>query len=170
MTETKNKCGFNGPLPKTTTDDELYDYFIKNIYYGDLKINGMNIKVFTTPFEDNKMQGFFHLTTKTQKKLGIKIRMKESRAYFINYVAPMIKNYSKCPNCEDTKCNKIKIWTAPYKNAKRTKLLYSNDLYSYIIILEKKKSDMYIISSYLIDEPKYLQKVLKEYNEYKKAS
>ena len=29
---------------------------------------------------------------------------------------------------------------------------------------------MYIISSYLIDEPKYLQKVLKEYNEYKKAS
>lgn len=67
MTETKNKCGFNGPLPKTTTDDELYDYFIKNIYYSDLKINGMNIKVFTTPFEDNRMQGFFHLTTKTQK-------------------------------------------------------------------------------------------------------
>lgn len=69
MTETKNKCGFNGPLPKTTTDDELYDYFIKNIYYIDLKINGMNIKVFTTPFEDNRMQGFFHLTTKTQKKI-----------------------------------------------------------------------------------------------------
>ena len=33
---------------------------------------------------------------------------------------------------------KIKIWTAPYKNTKRTKLLYSNDLYSYIIILEKR--------------------------------
>ena len=57
----KNKCGLNGPLPETTTDDELYDYFIKNIYYGDLKINGMKIKVFTTPFEDNRMQGFFHL-------------------------------------------------------------------------------------------------------------
>lgn len=170
MISTKNKCGLNEPLSEFTTDDELYDYFIKNIYYGNLKINGMNIKVFTTPFEDNRMQGFFHLTTKTQKKLGMKIRMKEPRAYFINYIAPMINNFLKCPNCEDLECSKIKIWTAPYKNTKRTKLLYCNDLYSYIIILERHKNDMYIISSYLIDEPGYLQKILKEYNKYKKVS
>ena len=25
----KNKCVLNGPLPETTTDEELYDYFIK---------------------------------------------------------------------------------------------------------------------------------------------
>ncbi len=170
MTTTKNKCGLNGPLPKTTTDDELYDYFIKYIYYGNLKINGMNVKVFSTPFKDNRMQGFFHLTTKTQKKFNTKIRMKEPRAYFINYIAPMINNYLKCPNCQNIECNKIKIWTAPYKNTKRTKLLYSDDLYSYIIILERKKNDMYIVSSYLIDEPGYLKKVLKEYNKYKKDS
>ncbi len=170
MISTKNKCGLNGPLPKTTTDDELYDYFIKNIYYGDLKINGMKIKVFTTPFEDNRMQGFFHLTTKTQKTLGMKIRMKEPRAYFINYIAPMINNYLKCSNCEDLECSKIKIWTAPHKNKKRIKLLYSDNLYSYIIVLERNKDDIYIISSYLIDEPGYLQKVLKEYNKYKKVS
>ena len=170
MTMTKNKCGLNGPLSETTTDDKLSDYFIKNIYYGDLKINGMKIKVFTTPFEDNRMQGFFHLTTKTQKKFGISIRMKEPRAYFINYVATMINNYLKCPTCEIENCKKIKIWTAPFKNTKRTKLLYSDDLYSYIIILERKKNEMYIISSYLIDEPGYLENVLKEYNKYKKAS
>ena len=170
MKLTKNKCGLNGPLPKTTTDDELYDYFIKNIYDGDLRINGMRIKVFTTPIEDNRMQGYFHLTTKTKKDFGIKIRLKEERAYFINYVAPMIKNYLNCSTCDDSKCNKIKIWTAPYKQTKRTKLLYSDDLYSYIIILERKKNDMYIVSSYLIDEPGYLQNVLKEYNKYKKVS
>lgn len=166
----KNKCGLNGPLPKTTTDDELYNYFIKYICYGNLKINGIDVKVFTTPLEDNKMQGFFHLTTKTQKTLGIKIRMKEQRAYFINYIAPMINNYLKCYNCENLECSKIKIWTAPYKNKKRTKLLYSDDLYSYIIILERNKNAMYIVSSYLIDEPGYLKKVLKEYNKYKKIS
>lgn len=170
MTLTKNKCGLDGPLPETTTDNELYDYFIKNIYYGDLKINGMKIKVFTTPFEDNRMQGFFHLTTKTQKNFGIPIRMKEPRAYFINYVSPMINNYLKCPTCEIKDCNKIKIWTAPFKNTKRTKLLYSDDLYSYIIILERKKNEMYLISSYLIDEPGYLENVIEEYNKYKKAS
>ena len=169
MTSIKNKCNLDGPLPITTTDEELYDYFIKNIYYGDLKINGMKIKVFTTPFEDNKMQGFFHLTTKTQKKLGMKIRMKEARAYFINYIVPMINNYLKCSSCDDLNCNKIKIWTAPFKNTKRTKLLYSDDKYSYIIILEQNKNDMYIVSSYLIDEPGYLEKVLKEYDKYKKV-
>lgn len=162
MTSIKNKCNLDGPLLNTTTDKELYDYFIKNIYYGDLKINGMKIKVFTTPFEDNKMQVFFHLTTKTQKKLGMKIRMKEARAYFINYIVPMINNYLKCSS-------KIKIWTAPFKNTKRTKPLYSDEKYSYIIILEQNKNDMYIVSSYLIDEPGYLEKVLKEYEKYKKV-
>lgn len=165
-----NKCGLNEPLSNNISDEELYDYFIKNIYYGNLKINGMNIKVFTTPFEDNRMQGFFHLTTKTQKQFGIKIRMKEPRAYFINFIVPMINNYLKCKNCDDINCNKIKIWTAPFKNTKRTKLLFSNNKYSYIIILEQNKKDMYIISSYLIDEPGYLNKILKEYNKYKKAS
>lgn len=165
-----NKCGLNGPLSEKTTDDELYNYFIKNIYYGNLKINGMNIKVFTTPFEDNRMQGFFHLTTKTQKNLGFKIRMKEPRAYFINYIVPMINNYRNCSKCDDLECKKIKIWTAPYKNTKRTKLLFSDDLYSYIIILEKNKNDMYIVSSYLINEPGYLNKVLAEYEKYKKVS
>ncbi len=170
MISIKKQLCLNGPLPEITTDDELYEYFIKNIYYGNLKINGMHIKVFTMPFEDNKMQGFFHLTTKTQKNLGMKIRMKEPRAYFINYVAPMINNYMKCSKCNNDECSKIKVWTAPYKNTKRTKLLYSDKLYSYIIILEQSKNDMYIVSSYLIDEPGYLENVLKEYNKYKKTS
>lgn len=170
MTLIKNKCGLNGPLPNTITDDELYNYFIKNIYYGNLKINGMRIKVFTTPVEDNRMQGYFHLTTKKQNKLGMKIRIKEERAYFINYIAPMINNYLNCFSCDDKSCNKIKIWTAPFKNTKRTKLLYNDDNYSYIIILEQVKKDMYIVSSYLIDEPGYLEKVMKEYNKFKKVS
>lgn len=65
--------------------------------------------MFTTPFEDNRMQGFFHLTTKTQKNYEIKIRMKEPRAYFINYVVTMIKNYLNCSTCDDLECSKIKV-------------------------------------------------------------
>lgn len=95
--------------------------------------------------------------------------MKEPRAYFINYIVPMINNYQKCSTCDDLECKKIKIWTAPYNNTKRTKLLFNDDLYSYIIILENKKNDMYIVSSYLIDEPRYLKKVLAEYEKYKKV-
>lgn len=169
MILTETKCCFDGPLPQNFTDDDLYKYFLDNIYCGNLKIYGMNIKVFTTPIEDNRMQGFFHLTTRTQKSIGFKIRMKEPRAYFINYVPTMINNYEKCNDCINDKCNKIKIWTAPYNNTKRTKLLYTDNKYSYIIILERKKNEMYIVTSYLIDEPHYLAKVLKEYEKYKKT-
>ena len=116
------------------------------------------------------MQGYFHLTTKTQKQFGIKIRMKEPRAYFINYIPIMINNFEKCKNCNNNNCNKINVWTAPFKNTKRTKLLYTDDNYnSYIIILERKKNEMYIVTSYLIDEPHYLDKILKEYDRYKKT-
>ena len=170
MIETKTKTCFNGPLSNKLTDDELYDYFLKNIYYEDLKIYGTSIKIFTTPVEDNRMQGYFHLTTKTQKQFGIKIRMKEPRAYFINYIPIMINNFEKCKNCNNNNCNKIKVWTAPFKNTKRTKLLYTDDNYnSYIIILERKKNEMYIVTSYLIDELHYLDKILKEYDRYKKT-
>lgn len=169
MTLTKIKNCFNSPLPLSFTDDELYKYFLDNIYNGDLKIYGTNIKTFTTPIEDNRMQGFFHLTTKTQKNLGMKIRTKELRAYFINYVPTMINNFEKCKNCNNDECNKIKIWTAPYKDTKRTKLLYTDEKYSYIIILERKKNEIYIVTSYLINEPHYLKKILKEYENYKKT-
>ena len=31
--------------------------------------------------------------------------MKEPRAYFINYVAPMIKNYLNYSTCDDLECS-----------------------------------------------------------------
>lgn len=48
------KC-FVCPLHENTTDEELYDYFLENLYNGNLKIYGSNVKIFTTPIEDNKM-------------------------------------------------------------------------------------------------------------------
>lgn len=169
MISTEIKKCFNGPLDQLTSEEELYKYFLKNIYQGNLKLYGANIKVFTTPIEDNKMQGFFHLTTKTQKQFNIKIRMKEPRAYFINHIPIMINNFNECEACNNTDCQKIKIWTAPYKSTKRTKLLYTCDSYSYIIILEHNKNEYYVITSYLIDEKGYLKNILDEYNKYKKT-
>lgn len=166
MSYISNRC-FQGPLSTTTSEDELYKFFLENIYNGNLKIEGSSIKVFTSPVVDNKMQGFFHLTTKTQKKFGIKIRMKEPRAYFINYIPTMINNFKKCDFCNDSQCNKIKVWSSQHKGVKRKKLLYYDDINSYLIVLERNKNDYYIITSFIIDEPHYLEKVL---DEYKKAS
>ena len=82
----------------------------------------------------------------------------------------MINNFSECKTCDNEECPKIKVWTKPYKNTKRTKLLFSNDKYSYIVILERHKNKIYIVTSYLIDEPHYLEKILKEYRGCKKDS
>ena len=130
----------------------------------------MKIDYFTTPFENNYMQGFFHITTRTQKDLGVKIRMKEKRAYYINLIPLMINNYEKCKTCKNIECSKIKIWTSKYKDRKRIKLLYIDEDFNYIIILEKNKNKVYLISAYIIDEPGYLKNVLKEYNKNKKDS
>ena len=170
MNYINNRC-FQGPLPVTTSDDELYEYFLREIYSGNLKIDGSAIKVFTTPVVDNRMQGFFHLTTRTQKNLGMTIRMKEPRAYFINYIPVMINNYKKCNDCEGDNCKKIIIWTAQKKGKKRTKLLYcDNNNNNYLIVLERNKNDLYIVTSFLIDEPHYLEKILREYEDNKKYS
>lgn len=167
MTATEIRC-INGPLPLTLTDEELYNYFIKEVFHKKLFFNNMPIKFFTTPVEVNKIQGYFHLTTKYKKNFGIKIRMKEKRAYFINYIVPMINNSNTCSNCTVSNCTKIKVWNVPHKDTKRTKLLYYDDNYAYIIILEQKKNEYYVISSFLIDEPGYLNKILSEYQKYKK--
>lgn len=35
--------------------------------------------------------------------------MKETCAYFIKYVVPIIKNYLNCSTCDDLECSKIKV-------------------------------------------------------------
>ena len=85
----------------------------------------------------------------------------------------MINNVSNCNNCGNDKCSKIKIWTAPYNNrVNRTKLLYTNPNYNYLIILEndqKDKNQLNVVTSYLGNEPWFLSKTLKEYDKYKRS-
>lgn len=155
------------PFSKTISDDELYDFFVNNIWYGNLYFDGYLIRIFESPVVDGKVQGYFHLTTRVEKRFNMKLRLNEDRRYYINHVKFMIENYKKCENCIVDDCLKIKHWTIQYKDRKRIKLLYCTESYSYLIVLEKKKNEIYIVTSFLIDDKHYLSKILKEYEKCK---
>ena len=131
--------------------DRAYAIFKNSLMNSDIKFKNIPVKVRELPFEDNKVQGFFHVISELDKKLKIRL-YKDERVKYIPYISKMITEYDKCSTCYSN-CSKIKVWTAPYNGKiERTKFYFEED--NYIVILEKR--------------PNYYQlDVLKEYNKYK---
>lgn len=105
---------------------QIYDYFIKNMAYYDLRYNGTLVKFFDTPVVDGKWQGFHHIATRKNHKpgIGISIRMLEDRALYIPWIIPIIENSKKCTLCIDSaKCPNILCWRAKHKGKNRIKFL-----------------------------------------------
>ena len=171
MTLIKTKECFDEPLDNTLSMDELYKYFTSNIQNQELKIENFKITFLKgLNIETMRAEAFYHITTKKDNR---GIRIEEERRFYINHIVPMIDNVNNCQSCDNNACSKIKIWTAPFNNrTNRTKLLYIGDNYNYLIILEndkKIKNQLNIVTSYLGNEPWFLDKILKEYNKYKKT-
>ena len=166
----KKKMLKHNCLPEPLFDynqTQLYNYYIENIASKEIKFYGNQVRFFDTPVVDGYQQGFHHISTKENKKL--KIRIFEQRAYYINWVIPVIENVSFCLECEHVTCPKICIWSGVKKGIKRKKLLVEEDEFAYLIILEMKKNIWYVITGFLIDKSNdhdshYLNAILLEYN------
>ncbi len=144
--------------------DRAYAIFKKSLMDEEITFNNIPVKVRELPYEDNKVQGFFHIISEMDKKL--KIRMyKNERVKFIPFISRMITEHSKCNTCLNN-CSKIKVWTAPYKGKiSRTKLYFEE--YDYIVILEKRNNYYQLVSAYVVDRKDRKIDILKEYNKYK---
>lgn len=144
--------------------DRAYSIFKKSLIDSNIKYNNMPVKVRDLPYEDNKVQGFFHVISELDKKLGIRM-YKDERVKYIPYISKMITEYDKCNTCLNN-CTKIKVWTAPY-NGKidRTKFYFEED--DYIVILEKRSKYYQLVSAYVVDREDRKIDILKEYNKYK---
>lgn len=145
--------------------DRAYIIFKKSLIDSDIKFNNLPVKVRDLPYEDNKVQGFFHVISELDKKLGIRM-YKDERVKFIPYISKMINEYTKCNTCLNN-CTKIKVWTAPY-NGKidRTKFYFEED--NYIVILEKRPNYYQLVSAYVVDRKDRKVDILNEYNKYKR--
>ena len=148
----------------TSYHDRAYIIFKKSLLDANILYNNMPVKVRELPFEDNKVQGFFHVISELDKKLGIRI-YKEKRVKYIPYIAKMITEYSKCNTCLNN-CSKIEVWTAPYKNKiDRIKFYFEED--DYIVILEKRPKYYQLVTAYIVDRKDRKIDILNEYNKYK---
>ena len=78
--------------------DRAYIVFKKTLIDSNIKYNNMPVKVRDLPYEDNKVQGFFHIISELNKKLGIRM-YKDERVKFIPYISKMITEYNKCNTC-----------------------------------------------------------------------
>lgn len=144
--------------------DRAYIIFKKSLIDSNIMYNNLPIKVRELPFEDNKVQGFFHVISELDKKLGIRM-YKEERVKYIPFISKMITEYDKCNTCSN-KCTKIKVWTAPYKNkVNRIKFYFEEE--NYIVILEKRPNYYQLVSAYVVDREDRKIDILKEYNKYK---
>lgn len=146
--------------------DRAYKIFKKEIIDDNIIFKGKEVKTREYPIIDNKVQSFFHIISEENKK-GIKMRLyKPERVRRIPYISKMIENYNECQTCNNNRCSKIKVWTAPYKGKiSRTKLFLEDD--DYIIILEERNNYYLLISAYVVDRPDRKTDLLKEYNKYK---
>lgn len=159
------------PLVKYT-EEQLYNYYVKNMASKDIRYCGNQIHFFDTPVIDGHEQGFHHISTKTDKKL--KMRFLEERAYYINWVIPIIENASLCSNCDNMDCSKIYVWDGIKKGIKRKKFLVEEKNVAYLIILEQKREKRnrwYIITAFLINKQNkndihYLSDILEEYHNF----
>lgn len=144
--------------------DRAYIVFKKTLIDSNIKYNNMPVKVRDLPYEDNKVQGFFHVISELDKKLGIRM-YKDERVKFIPYISKMITEYNKCNTCLNN-CSKIKVWTAPYKGKiDRVKFYFEED--DYIVILEKRPNYYQLVSAYVVDRKDRKIDILNEYNKYK---
>lgn len=144
--------------------DRAYIIFKNSLMDSDIKFKNIPVKVRELPFEDNKVQGFFHVISELDKKLKIRL-YKDERVKYIPYISKMITEYDKCNTCYNN-CSKIKVWTAPYSGKiERTKFYFEKD--NYIVILEKRPNYYQLVSAYVVDREDRKLDILKEYNKYK---
>ena len=62
----------------------------------------------------------------------------------------------------------MKMWSQPYKNTVRIKILLYEE--KYLVILEKRKDYYLLITAYYVDQKHRLEALVNEYNKTKSAS
>lgn len=145
--------------------ERSYIVFRETLMNDKIKFNGLPVRVREIPFEDNKVQGFFHVISEQDKRSRVRL-YKDERVKYIPFIAKMITEFKQCDNCIEN-CSKIKIWTAPYLgkvSIQRVKIYFEK--YDYIVILERRKEYYQLVTAYVVDRQDRRDSLLKEYEKY----
>ena len=133
---------------------DLYRVYFEEIAEEDFKFNGKPVKVFTELNYNLQHQTFEHLTTK-----GSKDRLYNSkRCKRLMWIKDILKNV--CAGCCEYRVFLDTKWTKP--NRKRHIIWCVKE--KYVIVLEEREKEVYIITAYCLLYKSKEEQLEKEYN------
>lgn len=134
--------------------NELYRVYSKEIAEGDFRFHGKPVKVFTELNFNLQHQTFEHLTTK-----GSTDRLYNSkRCKRLVWIKDILKNV--CDGCDEYRVFVDSKWQKP--NRKRYILWCVKE--KYVIVLEEREKEVYIITAYCLLYKSKEEQLEKEYN------
>ncbi|ADU30974.1 hypothetical protein [Evansella cellulosilytica] len=154
---------FNDYGDWTRYEDILYSIFYQDFVATQQLINNKPVNYRKHPYECDKEQAFFHLTSvdyhKTQDPSN---RIPDlRRCERIRWIKALIHNWN-CPS------GIVKIWREPYKSYERLHFLIEEE--RYLLVIEERKNYFLLITAYYLDRDHELKKKLKKYNKYKQKT
>ena len=147
-------------------DDAVYKVFKRDFIDSSPNFNAMIVKIKYRPYHDGKEEAYFHLTSKDYYH-GPSRDIDVFRCERISWVRKFIENYD-CNKQICKECAGMKMWSQPYKNTVRIKILLYEE--KYLVILEKRKDYYLLITAYYVDQKHRLEALVNEYNKTKSAS
>ncbi|MEC9485835.1 MAG: hypothetical protein UMR38_08240 [Candidatus Izemoplasma sp.] len=136
---------------------DIYDYFQRTLFNNKIIFKTKPVFFFVRPLEEDREQGFYHITTygkKGSRTLDV------YRATRINWIKPIIDNY----NCTFKCCEGILNWVNP--ETKREHIYMVED--RFVIVLKEKRNVFELITAFYVPESNTRQhkKYLEDYFKY----
>lgn len=135
--------------------DYLYDLYLEEFFYETVFYKDAPVKTFTNLEYNGRQKTFNHITTE-----GSRDRLYNSlRCERYKWIKAMIEG-NACNNCSD-----IAIW--PEKRKKKQNILIWCRNTNFLVVLEKRREEYYLITSYCVIYPNKERDLRISYNRYK---
>ncbi len=143
--------------------DVLYEIFREDFIKSCPIFENKKVNIRKEPIEFGKEEAFFHITCQDYSKNGNR-NPDLRRCERIRWVRKFIEEY-KCDSTLCNDCNGIKLWVEPYHSRSRIHILLEEE--KYMVVLERRKNYILLITAFYFEWENALKKKLKKYNMYK---
>lgn len=143
-------------------EQQIYQLFRQDFIETHPLFENKRVQIRKLPYVNGYEQAFYHVTS--SEYLHDEQRFPDlRRCERIKWVRAFIENYGCDPAlCED--CDGIKVWDEPKGSNTRVHLLFEEE--KYMVILERRKEYVLLITAYYFDYNNTLEKQLKQYRKY----
>jgi hypothetical protein len=140
-------------------EDLIYSIFSDDFISSKPMFKGKKVNIRKHPTVDGREDAFWHLTCCDYGHDGNRdpdLR----RCERIKWIRKFIENVP-CNRPECKQCDGLLVWSYPYKNHVRVKIMLEDE--RYIVIVELREEYALLITAYYLDHDHSLRKQMREY-------